>query len=41
MHIALEKGCFKVRGTKEDPMPYITEIKPTYAGQCEWAFSTL
>ena len=30
LHIPLWKGCFKFRGTKEDPISYMTELELTY-----------
>ena len=36
MCIPLRKGCFKVRGTKEDPIPYMTKIKLTYIPVQSW-----
>ena len=36
MHIPLGKGCFKVRGTKEDPIPCVTKIKLAYISVQSW-----
>ena len=36
MHIPSGKGCFKVRGTKEDPIPYMTKIKHIYIPVQSW-----
>ena len=30
LHITLWNGYFKIRGTKEDPMPYVIKLEPTY-----------
>ena len=32
----LGKDCFKVKGTKEDPIPYMTKIKLTYIPFQRW-----
>ena len=36
MHIPLRKGCFKVRGTQEDPIPYMSQIKLTCVPVQSW-----
>ena len=36
MHIPLGKGCFNVRVTKEDPIPYMAKIKLAYIPVQSW-----
>ena len=36
LHIPLWNDYFKIRGTKEDPIPYMTEFELTYISVKHW-----